>query len=139
MLYTACMEKYFDDWNVVKQRRHGIAVPPQFREGQVWQVAIGMNIGDEMGGKDVHFRRPALVLRKFNKLVFLGVPLTTKSVEVIAKYPKYYFDLKERNDLRSCLSLTQIRLFSANRLLKQVDFLNDKKLNKVRSAMAAIL
>ena len=114
-------------------------MPPQFREGQIWHIAVGANIGDELDGKNTNFKRPVLVLRKFNKLIFLGIPLITKSAKSIAKHPKYYFDLGDRGGLRSCLSLTQIRLFSANRLLKQTDFLNDEKLSQVREAVSAIL
>ena len=139
--YTARMEmeKDFDGWNVVKQRRHGIVAPPQFREGQVWRVAVGINIGDELNGKHTTFERPVLVLRKFNKMVFLGVPLTTKPTQVIARYPKYYFDLGDRDGLRSCLSLTQLRLFSANRLLQRATSLNSEKLHSIRKAVSAIL
>ena len=133
------MEKRFDAWNTVKQKRQGIITPPRFREGQVWQMAVGENMGDEMSGKNINFKRPVLVLRKFNKMVFLGIPFTTKPTESIARYPKYYFDVEERNGQRSCLSLTQIRLFSAKRLLKQTGFFNTKKLNQVREATATIL
>ena len=131
--------KEFDVWNLVKQERDSVVLPPQFREGQIWYIAIGVNVGCEINGKDILFARPVLILRKFNKLAFLAIPLTTQPAEKIAQHPQYYYDLGERKGQRSCLTLTQMRMFSANRLLKQIGFLNDKEIKKIREAVVAIV
>ena len=37
-----------------------------FREKEVWWTALGVNIGFEQDGKGEEFRRPVLILKKFN-------------------------------------------------------------------------
>jgi len=53
-------------------------MPRLFRSGKSGGVAWGGNIGHEMDGKNKDYNRPVLVLRKFNKQIFRGIPLTTK-------------------------------------------------------------
>lgn len=48
-----------------------------FKEREIWWRSIGTNIGTEEDGKNAHFERPVLVLRKFNRDIFLGLPLTS--------------------------------------------------------------
>src|SRR5438477_8514794 len=48
-----------------------------FREGEVWWVRLGHNIGYEANGKSRKFTRPVIVLKKYNQYSFLALPLTT--------------------------------------------------------------
>jgi mRNA interferase MazF len=49
-----------------------------FQEREVWWCNIGVNIGDEEDGKSEFFSRPVLIIHKFNKKVFWGIPLTAQ-------------------------------------------------------------
>ena len=55
-------------------------------------MRMGLNIGYEQDGKGEDFLRPVLILKKFNKRVFLGIPLTK-----IKKDSHFYhnFEFKE--------------------------------------------
>ena len=48
------------------------------KEGDVWWCAVGENIRTEINGKSRRFSRPILVVKKFGRYSFWGVPLTTK-------------------------------------------------------------
>jgi hypothetical protein len=48
-----------------------------FREGEIWWVRLGKNIGYETDGKSREFTRPVVILKKYNQYSFLALPLTT--------------------------------------------------------------
>ncbi len=117
----------FDNWNQTKkkiERKKRI----YFHIREIWFIKIGKNIGDEQDGKGENFLRPVLILKKFNKNIFLGIPLTSSS-----KKGKFYFNFQFLEDIKSIAILSQIRLFDAKRLayckgkIKNKDFKNLKK------------
>jgi hypothetical protein len=69
------MEKDFDRWNKKKKILNSDAEPLYFREGEIWWVHLGVNVGYEMDGKQDNFARPVIILRKYNKYSFLALPL----------------------------------------------------------------
>lgn len=72
------MEKDFNNWNLLKKILDDKKSYPNIRQREIWWTSIGINIGHEENGKGGSYSRPVLVVRKFNKHIFLGVPLTTK-------------------------------------------------------------
>ncbi len=108
------MKKDFENWHKVKiesQARHS---PPTFEEREVWWCRVGVNIGDEEDGKGSNFNRPVLIIRKFNKKIFWGVPLTTQIKEK-PHYHKIHF-----KDQIQCAMLTQLRLWDNKRLMNRM-------------------
>jgi mRNA interferase MazF len=83
------MASKYDQWNNIKknlaQSNHK---PPYFKEREIWWLSIGYNLGHEIYGKGPRFVRPVLIIRKFNRHTFIGVPLSTK-----IKNNKYYIDI----------------------------------------------
>ena len=71
--------KDFDTWNVHKKRIDSSNKLRYFHTREVWWTYLGINVGYEQDGKNGDFVRPIVILRKFNKQIFLGIPLTTKS------------------------------------------------------------
>jgi len=69
------MEKDFDGWNEIKKRTHHKKQAPYFHEREVWWAIIGTNVGSEIDGGE-KFLRPLIVLKKFNRHTFWGIPLT---------------------------------------------------------------
>jgi hypothetical protein len=45
------MEKDFDRWNKTKKKLNADIEPLCFREGAIWWVHLGVNIGYEIDGK----------------------------------------------------------------------------------------
>jgi hypothetical protein len=70
------MEKDFDRWNRIKKITDASdeAARLYFREGEVWWVRLGKNIGYETDGKSREFTRPVIVLKKYNQYSFLPFP-----------------------------------------------------------------
>jgi mRNA interferase MazF len=107
----------FDKWNFKKQSLHKVTDAPEFKSREIWWCSVGKNIGFEEDGKNDDFERPVLVIRKYNKQLFLGLPLTSKS-----KTNKFHYKLPLYNGIESVIILSQARVFSANRLLRRIRF-----------------
>ena len=80
------MPKDFDGWNTNKKHLDKIDQPVFFREREIWWCSIGINVGHEQDGRGSDYRRPVLVLRKFNRWLFIGVPL---SLQIKPNNPYY--------------------------------------------------
>ena len=73
------MDTDFENWsNLKKSLNDKNEIPPYWNIRDVWWLSLGLNIGHEQNGKGEFFKRPVLVINKFNKRLFWGVPLTTQ-------------------------------------------------------------
>ena len=104
------MQKDFDKWNEHKKAIDGTNANLYFYERDIWWCSLGVNVGFEEDGKNEYYTRPILVLKKFSKDVFIGVPLSTSSKE-----GRYYFKFNFQGQKSNAL-LSQIRLFDTKRL-----------------------
>jgi mRNA interferase MazF len=104
----------FDRWSEKKQQIHQEDRFFYYREREVWWCSIGMNIGVEVIGKNQNFERPVLILCRFNKDMFWGIPLTSKK-----KVGSIYSELTHERG-KSWAILSQMRLFSTKRLLRKI-------------------
>ena len=119
-------QKDFDDWNILKQKLHQkTSQAPLFHEREIWWVSIGVNVGFEEDGKHNQFTRPVLVIKKFNRYLFLGIPMSTK-----LKDNPYYLPVTVEQRLVSVL-LSQIRVYSSQRMLYRLGKLEKKDYNQV--------
>lgn len=57
-----------DRWNEVKKKLQFRSRTPYFKQGEIWWVSVGLNLGSESYGKGVMFRRPVLVLKKLSSV-----------------------------------------------------------------------
>jgi len=104
-----------------------------FYEREIWWVSLGKNIGFEENGKNDNFERPVLVLKKFNKQIFWGLPITTKN-----KKSKYYCSINY-NDKEYSVILSQIRLISSKRLLRKIRKLSPDEFTKVKNRFKMLI
>lgn len=102
------MEKDFDGWNVKKKEVNEKATLNLFNEGDIWSCNMGINVGFEQDGKGTHFLRPILIIKKFNKSVFWGLPMTHSPKE-----NPYFHAIK--SDPASKVILSQLKLIDAKR------------------------
>jgi mRNA interferase MazF len=120
--------KDFDAWNRLKKILDNKIIENNifFKEREVWWVNIGVNIGKEIDGKNKLFERPILILTKINRHLFLGVPLTSK-------HKKYHSKIRYRNNNNfSFVSITQIRIFSSNRLIRKIGMIEKEDYLKTK-------
>lgn len=127
------MEKDFDKWNEEKKSRDKIDIGFFFHPGEIWWSAIGINIGAEENGKNLNFERPIIVIKKFNKHMFWGVPMTSleKSGRV---YKKITYD---GNEVWALLS--QFKTFSSKRLIRKITKISDDQLLELRNQLKNLI
>lgn len=123
--------KDFLTWSKLKTSINQGIERPIFKEREIWWVSIGANIGDEEDGKGDKFLRPVLVIRKFNRNLFLGVPLTKQ-----VKENPFYFKLEVKDKI-VCAMISQLRLFDTKRLLNRLEKLPEKEFEKVKREIVA--
>jgi len=104
------VEKDFEKWSVKKSGLDVRLRFPSIKERDVFWCSIGVNIGDEENGKSDTFSRPVLVFKKFNRNLFLGIPLTSQN-----KDNKYYIKVQLKSVTRSVM-ISHIRLYDSRRL-----------------------
>jgi mRNA interferase MazF len=123
---TAVFEKNFDDWIEKKKNCHfQVKSPPLFRERDIWWVSVGVNVGFEEDGKNGNYVRPVLIVKKFNRELFLGVPMSTK-----LKDNKYYVPVTVKGQTVSVMT-SQIRAFSSKRMWNKLAELDEGDFNKI--------
>lgn len=120
------MDTDFENWsNLKKALNDKNEIPPYWNIRDVWWLSLGLNIGHEQNGKGEFFKRPVLVINKFNKRLFWGVRLTTQ----IKDNPHYHhFELNHR---KQCALLTQMRLFDASRMTKKMARLGEHEFEQI--------
>lgn len=125
--------QWFENWTKFKIRIHTAERILYFRQKEIWWTALGANVGFEQNGKNESFERPVLILRKFSKDMFLGVPLTSKT-----KTGMYYFDLTPTG-IKSSAILSQVRLMSSKRLLRRIEFIPTETFIQVKDTLKGII
>ena len=123
--------KDFDKWNIKKKfvndkdSQRNLFI----HEREVWWCAVGVNIGVEIDGKNADFERPVLVVKKFNGLMFWGIPLTSKARE------NPYIVKIEHQSGTSYAILSQMRLFSSKRIFRKVGVISESSFNEIMTCL----
>jgi mRNA interferase MazF len=122
------MEKDFDRWNEQKKTLNVDVEPLYFREGEIWWVHLGVNVGYEIDGKKTNFARPVIVLRKYNKYSFLALPLTTRGTSSPYKLPVGNVAGKQ-----AFAVVSQLRNIDSRRLYQKIAWLPSEALLIIRN------
>jgi mRNA interferase MazF len=124
--------KDFGGWHDIKQLTHHSTRRFRFKEREIWSCRVGVNVGDEMDGKNKYFCRPVLIVRKFNKNLFWGIAMSSK-----VKDNPYYFPLEFKGRKGSVL-LSHMRLYDAKRLHHFEGTLPEDKFNPIKTALIEV-
>ena len=123
-------EKYakLDEWNNFKKYLYSkeLNEVSRIKEGEIWWVAIGENIGVEVNGKSEYFTRPVLVLKTLSPYGFMGLPLTTKS------HGGTWYLRNRSSTKRSYFALSQARIFSTKRVFGRFGTISNDELRYIR-------
>jgi mRNA interferase MazF len=117
--------KDYGKWHSKKTEINEIEKRPFFHEREIWFCYLGSNVGFEEDGSGKDFLRPIVIVRKFSKEIFWGVPLTNSE----KKDAPYYFSFSFARDSvvkRSTALLSQIRLIDSKRLSYQIGEISEE-------------
>lgn len=128
------MPKDFDTWNSLKKQVDSQNSLVGFSEREVWWCRIGHNVGFEEDGKNQAFSRPVLVVRKFNKRFFYGLPLSTKGKDNNPYYHRFTFQ-----GSTSYALLSQLRAFDAKRLTDRMGELPETTFAEIIARFKALI
>ena len=109
------MKIIFQLWHELKMRLSRRDLNLRFREREIFWTHCGKNLGFEIDGKSENFSRPVLILKKFSRETFVGIPLTTKP-----KRGNYFFKISFADGKKSIAIFSQIRTFDQKRLIKKI-------------------
>ena len=126
-------KKEYTRWHTLKKNLNERENPPTFKEREIWWCSIGHNVGDEIDGKNKQVNRPVLVVRKFNRYLFWGVPMSRQ-----LKESPYYFKVSMKGEKQSVM-LTQLRLWDSRRLNSKLGTLPWGQFKKLKAALGDLL
>ena len=122
------MQKDFNSWSKIKEEAHYSKFCPPFKEREIWWCKFGVNVGDEQDGKGELFLRPVLIMRKFNKRVFIGLPLSS-----VVKSNNYFYHSFEFRGKKQSVIMSQIKLFDARRLEERMGTITDPDFLEIKN------
>ena len=105
---------------------------PFFAEREIWMCNWGENIGSESNGKNNFFHRPVIILHKFNKSLFYGLPMSTK-----LKDNCFYIEIDFKNKKQSAM-ISQMRALDAKRLHYKKGKMSQEDFDLVKSKFLEI-
>jgi len=123
-MYQIVNPNIFDDWNSLKQDIQN-NYPINFNERDIFFLSIGQNIGFEQYGKGEDFLRPVVILKKFSKHLFLGIPLSSK-----LKEGRFFHTIHFKNRTNTAL-LLQSRTFDSKRIKYKLATLSRNEYQKL--------
>ncbi len=132
MMYRSVYQDSFDEWNEVKKeldKSDGI----RFNEREIVFISIGKNIGFEQYGKGEDFLRPVIILKKFSKKLFLGIPLTSKVKE------GYFYHTVSFKDRTNSALLLQSRTFDSKRIKYRLSKLSKNEFEKLKRRFSEVV
>ncbi len=131
------MDIDFDKWNKVKKETHKDKFIVGFRDRDIFYIKMGQNVGFEQNGKGDNFVRPVVIFKKFNKNMFFGIPLSTQIKD--GKF-YYYFEFKKVKVISKNIALlSQMKLYSASRLLNKIGVMNKNDFNKMKDKFKVLI
>lgn len=136
--------KDFDGWNEFKKKLEKLESPLfdsktgryTFKEGQIWFCSIGVNLGNEICGKNKDYERPVLIIKK-NKRYYTCLPLTSQKPSNMDFYHDIsyqYFDKNKNSviNISSFVILSNPLSLDVVRLSRKVKRLPDNELKIIR-------
>ncbi|MCI4405952.1 MAG: type II toxin-antitoxin system PemK/MazF family toxin [Sulfuricurvum sp.] len=126
--------KKFDEWNEVKKQVDTRSNIIQFKEREVYWASVGENVGFEQNGKGVDFARPVLVIKKLNKNLFFGVPLSTQS-----RMGSFFFEFELLPNQKSTALLVQAKVYDAKRLAKKIGMIKEEEFKLLKDNLKNLL
>ena len=127
------MDKNFDGWNERKKSIDKSDSLADFHEREIWWCSIGINVGSEQHSQTSDFSRPILVIKKFTRDVFWGIPLTTKTKDINFRVR---FEL---DGIENDLLVLQMRVYDRKRLIRKIGTMPKNDFAKLTNVIKNLL
>ncbi len=127
------MSKPFDKWNELKASLHRSNKEQFFKERDIFWASIGVNIGYEQDGKGDIFSRSVLIVKKYGKNIFFGIPLSTQ-----IKEGSFFFAF-ELDSQKSNALLVQGRVYDSKRLENKIGKMPVDDFKKLKIKLGELL
>ena len=131
-LYKVLNKNSYDKWNELKQEID-IKKPMLFRERDILFISMGQNIGYEQYGKGEDFLRPVVVLKKFSKNLFLGIPLSSQLKD------GYFFHKVTFKERENTALLLQSKTFDSKRIKYKLATLSQNEFSKLSEKFCEVV
>lgn len=128
--------KEHDKWNQLKIILDSLPMYIPCRDGEIWSVSFGTNVGIEIDGKGENFERPALIVRRINSEHIWVVPITQSGT---TKSGIHVSILNLGLGINSRVIVTQLRTISSKRLVFRIGMLSFKQFKDVIDEIKNIL
>jgi mRNA interferase MazF len=126
--------KDFERWNKLKQNLNALKNQDiRVKEGEIWWCALGVNIGNEIDGKNELSERPVLVIKKFPNKSYWIVPLSKTDREHKFAIP-FIIDSKISKAI-----ISQTRVISSQRFIRRMHKVSSKKLLAITNQVKSML
>jgi len=125
--------KKFDEWNEVKKQLDVRVKNITPKDREVYWASIGENVGFEQNGKGEIFSRPVLIVKRFSKNMFFGVPLSTQSRD-----GSFFYEF-ELNGAKSTALVVQGRLFDTKRLENRIGMITKEDFANIKTRLRDLL
>jgi hypothetical protein len=120
--------KDFDVWNEKKKTVDAITGYLSCEERDIWWCSLGLNIGNELDGKNTDFERTVIIFRKFGDDAAWVIPTISRK---IADGSRQEFDIT-RHGRQRIADISQLRLVSTKRLLRYEGRLSHADFQEIR-------
>lgn len=121
------MSKDFLKWHHKKTKIENTTTPKYFYTREIWFIAMGINIGVEEDGKGTEYRRPVIIMKRFNQNMFMGIPISRTN-----KDGPYYFSFVLNEKVANKALISQIRLYDSKRLLSKIGVVDHETFAKIQ-------
>jgi mRNA interferase MazF len=111
--------------------KKSISANPSTSSGRTGE--IGENIGYEQNGKGEIFSRPVVIVKRFSRNMFFGIPLSTQ-----LKEGNFFFEF-ELSGVKSNTLVVQDRLFDVKRLENKIGMMNKNDFEKLKVRVRELL
>ena len=131
----------FDKWNDLKKSLSKKEKLISFKDRDIFYMNMGENLGFEQNGKGEAFVRPVIIFKKFNKNMFLGIPISSQ-VKDGNYFFKFEFDKRSKSGKtlsKNIAILVQIRLYSNKRLLNKIGVMNKDNFEKMSEELKKLI
>ncbi len=119
----------FLKWMSLKEKLDSLNHKAPFvKEGDLWWMSLGENIGSEINGKSNLFSRPGLVIKRLTGNFYLVAPMTSQKKE-----GSWYVPIGHENrEMHACLH--QVRTIDYRRLSSRLGQVTRGDFNKVKDS-----